>query len=61
LGWTLVDEGRKQTAPRNAEDERHGSVMDLLFARAELRRLVMPEMKPPSSAKNCFRCDCRES
>jgi hypothetical protein len=52
LGWTLVDEGRKQSAPWNAEEERHGNVMDLFYARVEVRRLVMPEMKPPSSANS---------
>jgi hypothetical protein len=47
-----VEEGRKRPAPRNAEDKRHGYVMDLLFARAGAQRLVIREMKPPSSAND---------
>lgn len=45
-----MEEGRKRSAQRNAEDERHGDVMDSLYASVEARRLVIREMKPPSSA-----------
>ena len=50
MGWRLVEEGRKRPAPRNAEDKRHGDVMDLPYVGVEARRLVIREMKPPSSA-----------
>jgi hypothetical protein len=52
MGWLLVEEGRKRSAPRNAKDKRHGYVMDLLFASVEAQRLVIREMKPPSSAND---------
>jgi hypothetical protein len=52
MEWRLVEEGRQRSAPRNAEDKRHGDVVDLLFARVEAQRLVIREMKPPSSAND---------
>ena len=41
-----MEEGCQRSAPRNAEDERHDCVVDLLFARVEAQRLVIREMKP---------------
>ena len=52
MGWQLVEEGRQRPAPRNVEDKRHDCVVDLLFARVEAQRLVIREMKPPSSAND---------